>query len=721
MYSYSKTVILLFFSLILSILFDIPILRQVLGFLWLSLIPGYAFLRILNLNELDLLEIIIFSAGSGLAITMLLGLILNNVFPCLGLSRPLSTVFITATLTSVTLLLLLIEWKMKRKNSANIFLNLKIEGAFIPQLIALTAVLILSIIGALYKNVFLLLTMIICVSILMAISVFSERWISPKLLPLVIASCSAALLFHTVLISKHLMGVDIFLEFYVFRQTEAGGAWIPPRSTLGYSLIANLNSILSTTILPTVGTKVLGIEGEAFFKLFYPAIFSIVPLALFKMYRRQFGIKTAFLSTLLYVSLPTAFYGIEPLALCRQIIGILFFILSLMLILDREMVSSKKNALLFLFVSALITSYYSLAYLFLFYIVFFYFAPYAALLLRRKSYRQTFGLATLVLIATMVFAWYIHVASSPLNNLISSLSRIARMFTIDFGKPESRGFVGAVSSLNPFIIRSPVGLIHKILIYTQFLFIGLGTMVLAIKPKMFDVSFEYKQLSLASATLLLLCILVPNFSLTLNPTRFYAIAILFLAPMFTLGGLFLAGLVVNCASNIFHNFKRINEGKLGTCIVTFVLIATFLFQVGFVNRITNDYPYSYPLDLDRKEKTNDLSIKTTTHSLYFMDQEVCSSEWLAKTAGVSLKVYADWNSHYSVLKSYALLEDNRMVDITNHTMPESQTYIYLKYITTQLGLISIPSGYLNHSDALPNLTSFNKIYSNGISNIYFVP
>jgi len=693
----------------------------VLGFLWLSFISGYTLLRILNLNKLDLLEVIIFSVGSSLAITILLSLILNNAFLCSGFNRPLSTIFITITLTCVTFVLLFIEWKLRRKESANIFLNLKIERTLISLLLALIAVLILSVIGALYKNVPLLLTMIICVSILMMISIFSERWISTKLQPLVISFCSAALLFHTALISKHLLGVDIFLEFYVFRQTEARAAWIPPGSVVGYSLIANLNSILSTTILPVVGTKVLGIEGETFFKLFYPAIFSIVPLALFKMYQQQFGTKNAFLSTLLYVSLPTAFYGIEPLALCRQIIGILLFVLSLILIIERKIAPLKKKALLFLFVSSLVTSYYSLTFLLMFFMVFLYFAPYVALLLKRKSYRHTLNLATLVMVVTLIFAWYIHVASPPLNNLVSSLNRIVSMFTIDFGKPESRGFVGVVSSLNPFDIRSPVGLIHKILIYIQFLFIGLGVMVLIIKPEMFDVSFEYKQISLASASLLLSCILVPNFSLTLNPTRFYAIAILFLAPMFTLGGLFLASLVVDCVSHVFHSFKRVNKRKFGTCIVTFVLIATFLFQSGFVNYITNDYPWSYSLDLYRKEKTNDLSIKTTTHSLYFMDQEICSSKWLAKTAGVNLKVYADWNSHYSVLKSYGLFEDNRIVDITNRTMPELHTYIYLKYITTQLGLISIPNGYLNYSDALPNITSFNQIYSNGISDIYFVP
>lgn len=722
MHNYSKAIILLLLSLNLSIFFDIPILRQVLGFLWLSFIPGYTLIRILNLNEFDNLEIIIFAAGLGLATTMLLGLFLNNVSLCLGFTRPLSTVPSVLTLTIFGLILIIVDFAIKRNRKEKISPILKNKLDYVPHLVISTAIPLLSITGVLYTNVFLLLIMIICVSLLILISALSKE-IPSKIFPIVIASCSIALLLHTALISKHIMGVDIFLELYAFKQTEIRGAWLAPGNTLGYSLLDNLNSILSVTILPSLGTQVLGIEAEVFFKLFYPVIFSIVPLALFKIYQKQFSEKIAFLSTMLYISLPTVFYGIEPLALCRQIIGILFLVLSLMLMLNRKIKHLKKNFLLILIVGALITSYYSLSYLFLFYAILFYIAPYilSLLNLKSKSYSQTINLTTLLVIMTMTFAWYIHVSNSPFNNLLSSLNRIISTIAIDFGKPESRGFVGALSSLSPFKPTSLVGIIHKSLVYTQFLFIGVGILLVAIKPKMFNVSFEFRQLSLASAIILLLCILVPNLALTLNPTRFYAIAILFLAPLFTLGGLFLSNIMVDWASKVFTRIRKINKIKLGINVVTFVLVATFLFQVGFINYVTKDYPYSYALDLNRKEKSNDLSIKTMTHSLYFMDEEFYSSIWLAKTIGNQIKVYTDWNSRYSVLKSYALLTDDRIVEITNHTTLEPRSYVYFKYITTQLGLIPIPTGYLNFSEVVPNSLNFNKIYSNGISDIYFIP
>jgi len=731
MLSFPKTAILLYLLLCFSILFSVPIAQQILGFLWLLIIPGYALLRILKTDEWDLLGLVVFSAGLGLAIVMFLGLILNSVFLVLNLPQPLSAISFTAAIGGLTLVLLLLGRNQERNKSERTFSEVKVGLADILQIFALATVLIISITGALYQNVSFLLLMIMGISLLVATSVLSERWIPSKLFPLVIALCSVALLFQTVLVSKHLMGVDIFLEFYVFKQTEARGFWLASGNILQYSLINDLNSILSVTILPVAGTAVLGIDGELFFKLFYPFVFSIVPLALYKMYQQQFNKKTAFLSAMFYVSAPTVFYGIEPLALCRQMIGMLFLTLSVMLILEKKLVLWKKRILLVILVSALITTHYALAYIFLFYAMVFFISPRILFFLRKgmesaraliESDGETISFAMILLLTALTFSWYIYVSSSPLNHLLSSFNRITNWFIRDLGSSEARGFGGQLSSLSPFLATSIVGLAHKILIYTQFLFIGIGVTVAAIKPRLFSLSSGHRLLSLSSAAILLLCFGVPNLATTLNATRFYAILVPFLAPFFVIGGAFLVDVIVRSVSTVLPKPRRISVRNLGLYTVTFVLIATFLFQVGFVNHVTNDYPYSYSLDLDRKEKSNSLSIKTTTHSLYFLDQEVRSSEWLAGTANVNLKIYADWNSQCSVLKSYATLADDRMIQITNGSEPESQTYIYLKYLTVQLGLISLQDGgFLNSSTALPALASYDQVYSNGISDVYFVP
>lgn len=722
MENFPKIAVLLFFSLCLSIFFKIPILRQVLGFLWLSLIPGYALLRILNLeNYEDTSYRVVFSAGSGLAIIMLFGFIFNAISITFNLVRPLSSIPFITVLGCLTFALLLLGHKNERKKQKITSPNFGIELADVSQILVLVTLPILGIIGALYHNISLLLLMMVGVALLTIISILLERWTPSKLFSLTIVACSIALLFHTALISKHLMGVDIFMEFYVFSQTKAEEIWIPPGNISWYSLIDDLRSLLSVTLLPTVGTAILGIEGENFFKIFYPMVFSMVPLALYIMYKQQVNLKIAFLSTMVYISLPTAFYGIEPLALCRQMLGQLFLVLSAILMVDKKLVLWKKKILLIILASALISTHYSLAFILLMYTMTFYIIPRVPLYflqIRKKLGCRTINFAIILLFTALIFSWYTYISSSPLNHLLSSFNRIATTFIRDFSKPEARGFGGALSALSPFVPTSTVGLIHKILVYTHFFFIGIGIMVMMIKPKEFNVSYEYQLLSFANAVLIALVLIIPHLGTTFNATRFYAIAIMFLAPFYVLGGLFLTSSIIR----ITNNLKKINTEKLSLHIVTFVLITTFLFQVGFINHITNDYPYSYPLDLNRKEMSNRLEIKVLTHSLYFLDQEVISAEWLAKTMSANLQVYADWSSQSSVLKSYAILPDYRMIQITNNTKPNSKTYIYLKYITTQLGLISLPNGaLLNSSDALPAIVSYNVIYSNGISDIYYVP
>lgn len=63
----------------LTILLDIPFLRQILGFLFLTVLPGLLILRILKLNKLHTIEIILYSVGLSIAFVMFFGLLLNNI------------------------------------------------------------------------------------------------------------------------------------------------------------------------------------------------------------------------------------------------------------------------------------------------------------------------------------------------------------------------------------------------------------------------------------------------------------------------------------------------------------------------------------------------------------------------------------------------------------------------------------------------------------------
>ena len=57
--------------------FDIPVLRQIVGFVYLTFLPGIIILRLLKLHELGPVRTLLYSVGLSLAFNMFLGFLIN--------------------------------------------------------------------------------------------------------------------------------------------------------------------------------------------------------------------------------------------------------------------------------------------------------------------------------------------------------------------------------------------------------------------------------------------------------------------------------------------------------------------------------------------------------------------------------------------------------------------------------------------------------------------
>jgi len=232
-------------------------------------------------------------------------------------------------------------------------------------------------------------------------------------------------------------------------------------------------------------------------------------------------------------------------------------------------------------------------------------------------------------------------------------------------------------------------------------------------------------MAILSAFILLLCLSVPNFAPALNFSRFYQVTMLFLAPMFSLGGMYFVRLVRKSASPFLHWFDKVSRRDLELHIVTAVLIGFFLFQVGFVNHVTGGYPYSYSLDFGRKQASNDLGMTIDFHTVYVTEQEVLSARWLAKYMDKTQMTYADSIPYYHTLHAYALLPFTQVGDLSkNMTFPRN-SYVYLGYLNIQHDVI-LPRGSTGYLGMPFNLSEIdflknNKIYSNGHSDVYYSP
>lgn len=713
-----RLALILYVATCISILTNIIVFRQVISFVFLSFVPGYLLLRILRLGEVGFFERILFSVSLSVALVMFLGLLTNQIGPILGFPEPLSILPLMA-ITSILTLVLFVVCQRHTVGATHTDKNIVLNWSIALQTVFLSSLLVLSIVGAVYHNTAMLLVMILGIAISWVASVFSSRLIPTKMFPLALTIIAAALLFHTVLISKYYIGVDIFAEFYVFKLTDFAGFWHAPGPIMSYSLIDSLNSMLSITVLPKVYTVILGVDGELFFKLFYPLLFTLVPLTLYKMYERQIDRKAALVSALCFVSTSITFFGPEPLSLSRQMLGQVFFVLAMFIVVEKQLPIWSKRFLLVVFTSALVVSHYSLAFIFVFMIIAIYAFPRIMSIFRTSRFLGTNGqvltLGMVLLLIALTFSWYIYVSDSPLNQLSNSAHRIVSMFTSDFSRLESRWGQGAFSSLSPTVASSLVGTVHKVLIYLEQAFIVIGVAVLLFRPRAFELSPQFRLSALLGALILGLCFIVPNFSGTLNLSRFYAIVIPLLAPFFVLGVRFLLNTFVRILGRHLPRRIRSSLPKAGVYVAACILICVFLFQVGFVNHIANDYPYSYSLDLDRKFNSKDLGVQITSHSVSFVDTDVFGARWLRERMNSTLQVYADENSRTSVLKSYALLNDQETLPITNGTL-EPRAYVYLKFVNVRLGSFDA----FNSSEMTPVLEQCNMIYSNGNSETYFV-
>jgi uncharacterized membrane protein len=79
----SVVVLVATIALWFSVIFNLTIVREVLGFVYLTFLPGFALLRLLRL-KLEVVESIVFAVGLSIVFLMGAGLLLNSVGPLIG-------------------------------------------------------------------------------------------------------------------------------------------------------------------------------------------------------------------------------------------------------------------------------------------------------------------------------------------------------------------------------------------------------------------------------------------------------------------------------------------------------------------------------------------------------------------------------------------------------------------------------------------------------------
>jgi uncharacterized membrane protein len=711
---FSKTILfallIIQFASLVAIIFDVFAIRQILGFLYLSFVPGYLILKLFKLGKIGFLENALFSIGLSIAFLMFFGLLLNTVYPVLGFSTPLSAISIIISLGTIVLILYLILFNKRNILPTSFTMNFK----FFPIVPLMVIIPFLTVFGTELANYFgntsVLMFLVIVVS-LIAIGTFFKQLIPPQIFPLTIFIISFFLLFHISLVSNYLIGADVHTEFYFAQLTSINSIW---NKNISSSPINIYDTMLSTTILPTIFSKFLNLDMNWVFKLVYPLIYLTVPLVLYQTYRKMVDPLVAFLSVFLFMLFNT-FY-LEMLGLVREIIGELFFALLILLIMENKIGTRKKRLLFMAFSIALVVSHYSLAYLLVFFLI-------AIFLFKRflKRPDDKFELISghmIIAYFAVLFLWNLWTVPLLSNPFIDFIKRIYLGIVSLVPSP-------GVSGLMPIYV-SPLHQISQYLFYLLQLFILIGIIGLLAKRKEPLTNREYVSLSIASMIILLMCIFLPSFAAGLQISRFYHLALFFLAPFCIIGSITFFDLMIRLKSKFLSSTKA-NEKphnglknlhnrakKFWLFFTTVLLISLFLFQVGFVYEITGDVPTSISLSRNRMS-----SWTLFMNQPYIDQQQVSSTSWLAHYINNESQVNTDAPSQ---VQSYSLIPPER-INTLSPSMAGIKTGSY--YFFGKLNDINPEVGGYDKLYPNTNFSSiFNvadKIYSNLASDVYYYP
>jgi uncharacterized membrane protein len=702
----------------LAIGLDLPVFRQIIGFIYLTFVPGYILLNLLKLKEAKIVDVILFSVGLSTAFLMFVGFFINELLLFAGISKPLSTIPLEIALGVTTLFLFLVGYNHEILGIFSSWRNhISISKKDILKSSILLLPVLFSVVGALYVSfpsvsISFLSLMVIVVTLLFMLSGLSRRFIPTMLYPLMIFAISIALAFHILLISKYIIGYDAQLEFQVFKLTASRGYWASLPTSISSNAAMLYNSMLSLTVLPSIYSALLNINGELLFKSLYPFIFSLVPVALFRVYEQQIGKVSSLLSTLFFISSPLVFYGVGLLSLDRQMVAMLFLSLSILVLLDEVMAAEKRKMLFIVFGAALIVSHYSTTYLYLALI----FITYAVSRIRGKKDEVLNG-SMFLLLFVMAFAWY-GLTGPPITSLTNFLSQVYSRFAQDITSATARD----TTVLAPHSVLTFASAFNWALFLTVHAMILVGILVVIFKSQKAKLDPTYRILLIMSSVVLFLSLAVPNVAPALNFSRFYQLSLLFLAPCFVLGGQVFADSFAGLLRRATRRSFLGNTHKIGTVLVCAVLVGYFLSQSGFVNFVTRAAPQSLSLDFNRFITSSDLGATAGFYSAYIPEQNFFSAVWLSEHAAPISIAYADFDSRQSVLFSYGSIS-MQYLPLSNTTAPESDSFVYLSSLNVRDGVITIgafTSDFLNSSEISPILQQSNLVYSNGNGEIWQV-
>ena len=678
--------------------FQMPILRQFIGFIYLTFVPGVLLLRLLRLKQISFTEKSMFTVALSLVTLMLSGFFINEL-GVFFVEKPISTIPLFCMIFLIVSILLIVCYIREKNtiyNPSFITLNYNMAPIMIYLFVILFSILFGTyVVNYYHSNIFLLFAVLLIASIVFLICF--DKFIPETMYPLIIFVLSISLLYHNSLISSTLYGYDIHQEYYDSNLVKILGTWNP-------DIPRNINAMLSIVMIAPIYSEICDLNLTYVFKIVYPFLYSFTPLGIYLIYRKQVNNpKIAFFSIFYFMSVYP--YYTEMLALARQEIAELFLVL-IVLVMISNYEAPKKKLLYIVFSLGLVISHYGLSYLF---IILSLIAYMFLVYLNQKS--EIFCPRTIFLFIICAIGWSIYLSSGSIFDSVGNLFMNV-YHSISYLQTSTVSLVTKGTS-------SWCGKLVRLLYFSSqiFILIGFGQSIIAYKNSktQSEVKFSKEYMGFSFACICLLAVFLITSVTGMNIYRFFHISTIFLSLFCILGGLVVFNFIEKVVQNIVPTSHNRNSFKF----LAIFLALFLLLNIGFVQEIANDYPTSVSLS-QNSMKEGGANSSMRLYRYYIPIQDVYGSMWISKNRNDTMDVYADETAARFVLTSYGMMPDQKY--LYNEKNRFLNSYIYFRYPNVINGLLSKKDSnmydYDSTSELLPILNQKYIIYSNGYNTVY---
>jgi uncharacterized membrane protein len=326
---------------------------QFLLILLLLTIPGVILLRAMRIPGRTIAAFPVYVPCASLVVLLGSGLAVDLIGLAAGVAAPLRPWSVLAGLEVICLILLAV--------SANAPPSVAIPWRDLPRpgwIIFPLLIPLVSVAGAVrlnndQGNSVALIALCACVLVTVTVLLYPAE-LDASLVAVVLYTVGLAMLWSFSLRGASVYGSDISDEYYIFQHTVASGVWHPADPTNAYA------AMLSTTVLPTELHVVAGVQDLLVFKLIYPAISALFPVAAFFIGRRILSVRWAFAAGALIIT--QSAFGQEISAIARQEIALVLFTALASAVLEAKLPRRFQWPLVLSFALAMVVSHYTTTY-----------------------------------------------------------------------------------------------------------------------------------------------------------------------------------------------------------------------------------------------------------------------------------------------------------------------------------------------------------------------